>query len=128
MPRTKNSTPFKLTHGMSGTRVHRIWKAMIQRCTNPKLACFNRYSKLGMAAEFRDFAVFYAHLGDPPRGFSLDRIDNERGYFPGNVRWADRTTQARNSRRNHIVSFNGISKPIAAWSEDVGISEGLLYV
>lgn len=58
-----------------------------------------------MAPEWRDdFAAFLKHIGPRPRGYSLDRIDNARGYEPGNVRWASRATQRRNQTRIRLAA------------------------
>lgn len=84
-------------------RAYRRWAAMIRRCTDPSEIGYHRYGGRGIAVcpEWMDFAVYYAYVGDPPSpSLSLDRIDNDRGYEPGNVRWATASVQARN-RHDH---------------------------
>ena len=83
-------------HGLSKTGAYASWEHMKQRVGNPNNPAFERYSKLGYAPEYHFFIPLYADLGDRPAGYSIDRIDNSQGYFPHNVRWADRKTQRQN--------------------------------
>lgn len=90
------------THGMTKTPEYQAWLKMRRRCHNPSDAAYPNYGARGIAVcdEWRDsFEAFYAYIG-PKAGkqLSLDRIDNDRGYEPGNVRWADGSTQNRNRR------------------------------
>lgn len=92
------------THGMSSHPLYRCWYAMIQRCENPRNAGFKYYGDRGITVclEWHDPVVFVtwieANLGPRPAGMSIDRIDNNSGYRPGNVRWATATEQRANSR------------------------------
>lgn len=84
-------------HGKSKSREHAIWRGMITRCGNPNRDQYPRYK--GMVCErWLVFDNFFSDMGTAPSGLSIDRIDNERGYEPGNCRWADAKTQARNRR------------------------------
>ena len=78
------------------------WQAIVQRCTNPNHKAWRNYGGRGIAicAEWRhDFAAFFAHVGPrPSSAHSIDRMDNERGYEPGNVRWVTLDVQAKNRR------------------------------
>jgi hypothetical protein len=89
-------------HGMAGTPEYYAWKSMKERCLDPRHHAYRNYGGRGVTvcAEWQqDFALFLAEVGmRPPGRYSLDRIDNERGYEPGNVRWADSRTQNRNRR------------------------------
>jgi hypothetical protein len=79
------------------------WRGAKQRCFNPNLAEYKNYGARGITMASRwvqDFDAFVAHVGYPIRGeVSLDRIDNDRGYVPGNVRWATFVEQQRNRRK-----------------------------
>lgn len=91
------------THGASGTKLYDTYSRIKARTTNPNNQDFHHYGGRGilMCQEWIDsFEAFAAHLGEPPSPkHSVDRIDNERGYEPGNVRWATQAEQVRNTRR-----------------------------
>jgi hypothetical protein len=85
-----------------------------------------------MCEEWRnDFAAFYAHVGPCPPGFTIERIDNEKGYFPGNVKWTSRKEQRANRRPTRPwgrkVTFNGETLYLMQWSKRLGITQKLLY-
>jgi hypothetical protein len=108
------------THGMSGTRVHRIWKGMLTRCLNPRTKCYSRYGGRGIkvCARWRNFENFYADMGDPPsEQHSIDRINNDGDYEPSNSRWATGSEQTRHTRRSHYLTLNGEKLPLVAWCE-----------
>ena len=74
---------------------------MVQRCTNPKAKDWANYGGRGIIIDpdWMKFDSFYRDMGDPPRGLTLDRQDNDAGYCKANCRWATRSEQARNQRR-----------------------------
>lgn len=74
------------------------------------------------------FPAFLADVG--PRPFpkaTLERMDNDGHYEPGNVRWATRKEQARNQRKNRLVTVRGRTQPIAAWAEQVGLRPSTIH-
>jgi hypothetical protein len=77
---------------------HLSWTAMINRCDNPKNASYPRYGGrgIGVAYAWRTFDAFLADMGERPPGTSLDRIDSDGDYEPGNCRWATAKQQAAN--------------------------------
>jgi hypothetical protein len=88
------------------------WVSAKQRCTNPNAKCYGNYGGRGIAMSalwLNDFGSFERwineNLGPCPEGYSLDRIDNDGNYEPGNLRWASRIEQ-RNNARDPIVLSN----------------------
>lgn len=97
------------THGMYGTPTYLSWAAMIARCTRPRHKKWSHYGGRGITIcdRWRDFPNFLADMGERPAGHTLDRIDVDGNYEPGNCRWAT-PTQQRSNRRD---STNNHSKP-----------------
>ena len=93
----------KATHGHSRggvrTKTHRVWQAMKTRCTNPNAWNYKYYGGRGIRVcdRWKDsFAAFLEDMGESPEGLSIDRIDANGNYEPGNCRWADDSTQRKN--------------------------------
>jgi hypothetical protein len=95
-------------HGQADGPEHLTWVRMWQRCTNERNPHYAEYKDRAPPPEWRDFPTFYADVGPRPTPqHSLDRIDNEKPYGPGNCRWATAETQAGNTRRNIYVDLDG---------------------
>ena len=96
---------------------------MKQRCNNPKNKKYYCYGARGIKVhpDFEDFEVWLAELGPrPDSAHSVDRIDNNKGYEPGNIRWADLETQHSNTRNNVHITYQGVTKTLAQWSRALG--------
>lgn len=115
-----------IKHGMDGTAEYRAWINIKSRCLVPTDANYYRYGARGItiAPEWRDdFAAFYEHVGARPGpGYSIDRIDNNGDYAPGNIRWATAREQASNRRSNRFLSFGGRTQTVAQWAREIGIT------
>lgn len=98
------------THGKRGTAAYKVWNGIMNRCTNPNTNDWENYGGRGIGIDprWRTFEGFYADMGDPPAGMSIDRRDTNGDYTYDNCRWADVFTQNRN-RRAHKRSKSGVS-------------------
>lgn len=101
-------------NNLSRSPMYKTWEAMLRRCHDPKNRAYKHYGARGIKVTERwhDFNVFYAEVGDKPsQNHSLDRIDNNGGYGPGNVRWATPAQQAQNRRMSprNKSGYTGVS-------------------
>lgn len=112
-----------IKHGRTGTRAYRTWHMMLQRCTNPRNPAYKSYGGRGISVcdEWREFIKFYADVGDPPHGMTLDRIDNSLGYSKANCRWATRIEQGNNRRTNRLIAHDGENLTMAQWAKKTGL-------
>jgi hypothetical protein len=124
------------THGHANSRstgyksrAYGVWQAMRDRCSNPKRADYSRYGGRGITVckRWEKFENFLADMGEPPVGLTLDRKDNNRGYSPGNCRWASRTQQTHNSTAMVYVTINGATKHLAEWQRELGVRQSTYY-
>ncbi len=112
------------THGQTGTRTYRIWRAMIGRCQNANSDDYEYYGGRGIRVceRWLDYVNFLSDMGERPGKMEIDRIDNDGNYEPDNCRWASRTTQNRNSRHARMITYNGKTQCVSAWAEELGMS------
>lgn len=88
------------THGMSGTPEYRAYISAKKRCNNPNSEGYPNYGARGIEFRFSSFEEFFEEVGErPDNGHSLDRIDTNGHYEPGNIRWELLSTQNNNCRR-----------------------------
>ena len=126
-PKIKKEPVSRKTHGCATpgkqTPEYKVWDAINQRCNNPNSPAYINYGARGitLCPEWTGpggFEKFIAHVGlRPDASKSLDRIDNDKGYTSGNVRWTDRKTQCRNKRNALLITVNGVEKPLAEYAE-----------
>jgi hypothetical protein len=97
-----------------------VWKGMLERCQNEKHAAFRNYGGRGITVceRWQDFKNFQHDVGERPKGLTLDRIDNDKGYELGNVRWSTWRQQA-NNKRNTVILDIGLSLADACRSRSV---------
>lgn len=118
------------THGESRTRLYKQWTSMKQRCLNPKDRQYHLYGGRGISVceEWAEsFEAFATAVGEKPIGMSLDRIDNGKGYAPGNVRWATASEQLSNTRRTILLTYRGETMCLRDWSKRLGIAYMTLF-
>lgn len=126
----KNAGRANRRHGKRRSKEYTAWCNMHLRCYNKKNPHYRNYGARGItvAEEWHEFIPFYQHVGDAPGAeYTLDRIDNNRGYEPGNVRWAKRRVQSRNKRDNVWVEINGKNQCLYDWCSEYKISAGAVY-
>lgn len=124
------TTDARVKHGLihSHHDEYTSWGAMRHRCTNPKNPRYAYYGArgIGVCARWDDFGAFVGDMGRRPPGATLDRIDPNRGYEPGNCRWATAREQANNRRNNRMIEYGGRRQSLTQWAREIGISYGTL--
>ena len=114
----------KTRNGLSHTRFYRIWKAMIQRCEDPRVSHYERYGARGIKVckRWYNFYDFYLDMHPTYKDdLTIDRIDNSKGYEFNNCRWVTVKEQNRNRKNNFIINAFGESKTLQEWSEQFGL-------
>lgn len=118
------------THGKTRTPTYRTWLDMINRCENPARDNYARYGGRGIRVCERwrgSFVSFLTDMGERPAGKTIDRIDGDGHYEPGNCRWATAYEQGAHKRNNILVERDGVTRTLAEWSRLTGINRSTLY-
>lgn len=118
------TTQKNTTHGMNNQALYSLWAGIKARCTNPGHSSYKNYGGRGIKMCERwlnDFPSFAHDMGPRPDGASIDRIDPNGNYEPGNCRWATAKEQANNKRDNHMLTHQGKTQTISQWAEETGI-------
>lgn len=108
----------KTTHGMTNSPEYRIWRAMLNRCYNPKFEHYADYGGRGIKVCERwlnSFENFYADMG-PSNGLTIERINGDCDYDPSNCKWATWVEQANNRRTTRMVTYNGETMPLKTFT------------
>lgn len=121
----------QITHGLSKTRIYKIWISIKKRCYNEKTIRFENYGGRGIKVcqeWLDDFINFYnwAVNNGYQENLSIDRIDVNGNYEPSNCKWSNAKCQARNRRNNHFITYNGETHCIAEWSDITGIKRDVI--
>lgn len=127
----RHEAPSNKTHGQKGTRLYRIWGGMKTRCFNKNDHTYKGYGARGitMTADWLDFSNFYdwARRTGYTDELTIERIDNNGDYEPGNCKWITLGEQARNRRSTTYIEFKGQKKSLSEWSEITGIGSATLH-
>lgn len=104
-------------------RAYGIWGGITDRCTNVNNHAYKDYGGRGITVcdRWRSFENFFADMGNPPAGMTIDRADNDKGYCKENCRWASRKEQGRNRRSTVLLTHNGRTMCMKAWAEEMGM-------
>lgn len=122
----------RTTHGQAKygktTTTYKIWQWMKDRCGNKNNQRYEDYGGRGIKVcqRWLKSENFYEDMGKRPKRLSIERVDNSKGYYKENCRWATRTEQARNTRSNRLLEYNGQIKCLAEWAEKLEINRGTL--
>lgn len=112
-----------------GTKTYRIWQAMLNRCRNKNVPHYCNYGGRGITVcdRWANYENFVSDMGKCPEGdMSIDRIDNDGNYEPGNCRWATRKEQNRNKRGNRLITYDGETMILKEWAERLDIDQASL--
>jgi len=103
---------------------------MIQRCTNQNNKDYKNYGGRGIKVceRWLKFENFLKDIGIPKNGMTLERINNDGNYELNNCKWATRVEQARNTRHNRLICYNGRIQCLSAWAEEYNISPKILWL
>ena len=112
-------------HGMHSTPTYYSWTNMLTRCNNPNFRQYQNYGGRGIKVceRWLEFANFLEDMGERPEGTTLDRIDNDGNYEPGNCRWATQEEQLYN--RTSTVTWQG--KTLLEWHKETGMNYYTMY-
>lgn len=111
------------THGRTSSPEYMTWLDMRRRCSDPSRKSFPRYGGRGISVcdrWIRSFEAFLADMGERPEGTTLDRIDKDGNYEPGNCRWATPVEQSRNRSSNRYVDCDGNTVSLAEYCDRKG--------
>jgi hypothetical protein len=118
----------KVTHGLSKSKTYSTWVGMLQRCKNKNCDGYRNYGGRGIRVceRWKKFSGFLEDMGEKPNGLSIERVNNDGDYEPGNCRWATLLEQARNKRkyplsRCRVISYGGKTMHLTEWSRHVGV-------
>lgn len=105
-------------------KMYQSWYDMKRRCLNKEYRLYPLYGGRGITIDEKwlSFENFYNDMQSNFRaGLTLDRIDNNKGYYKNNTRWANMKTQANNRRSNKIIFYKGFTKTLEQWINDLGL-------
>lgn len=124
-----NGSQHLIKHGKSKTKIYNLWRAMKDRCQNPKNAAYKNYGGRGIKVceSWNDFSNFYADMGEPGYGLTLDRIDNDGNYCKDNCQWTGRSEQSLNKRSAVKLTINGKTLSVSQWANKSPVAAKTIY-
>jgi len=124
--RIARNSEAKRTHNASKNLVYRVWKSMRARCNCSTDKSYPNYGGRGIRvcdkwSGQNGYENFIADMGPRPEGMSIERLNNNGNYEPGNCKWATRAEQNRNSRRNIFVEYQGEKMIVKDAAKKMGV-------
>ncbi len=123
--------PSRLSHNETGTRLYSIWHLMKGRCSCKSYSHYESYGGRGIkvCAEWMDYEPFrdWALRAGYEKNLTIDRINNDGNYEPGNCRWVDWYCQANNTRKNIYIEHEGKVMTPAQWAREKGLHPQTVY-
>lgn len=124
-----SARPQEHRHGHAAYRgrpspTYTAWQNMLARCARKNHPSYPRYGGRGVTVceRWQDFRNFLDDMGEKPTGKSIDRINNDGAYEPGNCRWSTQREQCRNIARNRLITFRGETRCVSEWAEVLGLN------
>jgi len=119
------------THGKSGTRIYDVWVAMKKRCNPNNKYGQKNYSSRGITVckRWLKFENFFADMGPRPKGKTLERCNNDKGYSPSNCKWATYAEQNANKRpafTERLITFNGETYNARTWARKLKVNHSVI--
>lgn len=99
------------------------WIAARARCKNKNNPNYGGRGITMCPRWYNSFKEFLVDLGACPEGYSLERKDNNKGYWPGNCKWASDIDQANNKRNNRLLTFKGKTQSLSQWARELGLTD-----
>lgn len=115
--------------GRSKTKLYKSWVAMKRRCDDPDDLHKKYYENIHVCNEWYDFDVFkkWAIENGYVEGYTIERLDNSKGYCPDNCTWIPKEKQNINKRNKHLIKINGVEKTINEWCKEYNIKWTTFY-
>jgi hypothetical protein len=115
-------------HGRRYEELYPTWNGMMDRCHNKNSTAYKHYGARGITVcdRWHELDNFLSDVGDRPEGTTLDRKDNNKGYYPENCRWATNRQQSTNRSNNVYITYEGVTKTKVEWAEEKGMHIGTL--
>lgn len=131
--KTKSCGCSAITHGHTlnkkWSKTYSTWYSMLQRCRNINSTKYSQYGAKGITVcgSWSEFENFLKDMGNRPEGKTIDRIDNSKGYYKENCRWATPAEQAQNTSQTRFVTYLGETHCLSEWARKLKLNVSCLY-